>query len=53
MLEDLGAAARFLFEARFDRAHAVNAYLETFAKCINLTPAPSSPREARVKDTAL
>jgi hypothetical protein len=51
-LEELGSAARSLFDDRFDRAHAVNAYLETFAKCINLTGS-SSAREARVKDTAL
>lgn len=55
-LEELGSAARALFEARFDREHAVNAYLESFAKCISLSPAPSSTsgsREARIKDTAL
>jgi len=55
-LEELGSAARSLFDDRFDRAHAVNAYLETFAKCINLTPASSSTpgaREARIKNTPL
>lgn len=55
-LEELGSAARSLFEDRFDRAYAVSAYLETFAKCISGTPASSSTpgsREARIKDTTL
>ena len=57
-VEDLGSAARALFEQRFDREHAVNLYLETFAKCISLplTPAPSEsavPREVEIKDSAL
>lgn len=55
-LEELGSAARALFEARFDREHAVNAYLETFAKCISLTPAPSKAsrrRKAGINGTAL
>ncbi len=56
--EDLGSAARVLFEERFDREHAVNLYLETFEKCITLalTQAPSEspvPREVEIKDPAL
>jgi glycosyltransferase involved in cell wall biosynthesis len=55
-VEDLGSAARSLFEARFDRRHAVNSYLESFAKCVSLSQAPSeAPRtqETRIKDTVL
>lgn len=32
---DFGAAARALFEERFDRRHAVGAYVETFSKCLS------------------
>jgi glycosyltransferase involved in cell wall biosynthesis len=54
-LDEIGSSARALFEERFDRTRAVNAYLETFAKCITLTPAPSEAphhHEATIKDTA-
>lgn len=34
-LKDLGSAGRSLFEERFDRSHAVSAYLETLTKCIS------------------
>jgi colanic acid biosynthesis glycosyl transferase WcaI len=34
-LSDLGARARALFESRFDRQHAVTAYLASFEKCMN------------------
>jgi colanic acid biosynthesis glycosyl transferase WcaI len=34
-VEELGAAARALFEERFDRRRAVSAYLESFRKCID------------------
>jgi len=37
-LTRLGRAARTLFEKRFDRPHAVNAYLETFSKCLHTAP---------------
>ncbi len=37
-LERMGAAARSLFDRRFDRPHAVRAYLESFAKCMDATP---------------
>jgi glycosyltransferase involved in cell wall biosynthesis len=46
-VEELGVAARSLFEKRFDREHAVNAYLESFAKCITLRPAPAEAPTAR------
>ncbi|MEK6285243.1 MAG: glycosyltransferase family 4 protein [Acidobacteriota bacterium] len=55
-LEEFGSAARSLFEVRFDRARAVSAYLETFAKCISLKAVSSSAPgsgEARIKDTIL
>lgn len=54
-LEECGSAARALFEDRFDRAHAVSAYLETFVKCIEPKPVPAEscgPREATINDTA-
>jgi len=53
--EKLGASARLAFEKRFDRTHAVNGYLETFAKCINLGAAPPEiyPQKTGIKDTAL
>lgn len=34
VLERMGRDARELFDERFDRPHAVNAYLESFTKCI-------------------
>lgn len=34
-LDGMGRAARALFEARFDREHAVDGYLQSFAKCMN------------------
>lgn len=43
-LEELGSAARSLFEDRFDRARAVGAYLETFGKCIDLQSKDSCER---------
>jgi len=54
-VKKLGAAARLAFEKRFDRPHAVDAYLATFAKCINLSAAPPEiyPQKTGIKDTAL
>lgn len=46
-LEACGSAARSAFEAQFDRRRAVGAYLETFARSMRLTPAPSEKRGAR------
>lgn len=34
-LAELGLRARALFESRFDRQHAINAYLSSFEKCMN------------------
>ncbi len=34
----LGAAAREVFERRFERAHAVGAYLQTFNECMAVPP---------------
>ena len=48
-VEEFGSAARRLFEARFDRRHAINLYLESFAKCTTLAPVPpeaGAPQEA-------
>ena len=54
--EELGAAARSLFEASFDRRHAVNKYLETLSKCISLSTAPSKASRAQepsINDSSL
>lgn len=54
--DQLGAAARTLFEDRFDRIHAVNAYLETFATCVSVKPKSSEQSERghpRLKDEVL
>lgn len=37
-LAELGIAARRLFETHFDRPHAVNSYLKTFAQCLDAAP---------------
>ena len=53
--EQLGLAARSLFEDRFSRDHAINYYLETLAKSITFTAASiNAPqqRKAAIKDTA-
>ncbi|HEX7997118.1 MAG TPA: glycosyltransferase family 4 protein [Pyrinomonadaceae bacterium] len=34
-LAEIGARARSLFESRFDRQHAITAYLASFEKCLN------------------
>jgi glycosyltransferase involved in cell wall biosynthesis len=34
-LDELGTRARALFESRFERQHAINAYLASFEKCLN------------------
>lgn len=34
-LAELGTRARALFESRFDRQHAITAYLASFEKCLN------------------
>ena len=49
-VEELGAAARSLFEARFDRRHAVNQYLESLSKCINLHAVPT--KASQVQETS-
>jgi glycosyltransferase involved in cell wall biosynthesis len=43
-LAEVGQVARRVFEERFDRPHAVSAYLQTFAKCMEA--APTRPGEA-------
>jgi colanic acid biosynthesis glycosyl transferase WcaI len=45
LVERLGLAARQLFELRFDRAHAVSAYMESFAKCLTDAPRRSQRKE--------
>lgn len=38
---ELGILARRAFEERFDRSHAVKAYMETFSKCMTVSPRDS------------
>lgn len=45
----LGASARRLFDERFDRSRAVDAYLETFVKCLN--PSVTFQRECGSSST--
>lgn len=47
-LAEMGARARALFEAQFCREIAVTAYLNTFAKCLNVEPQAlcSAPSDA-------
>jgi formate dehydrogenase accessory protein FdhD len=42
-LKEMGAAARSLFEERFDRSHAVSAYLDTLNKCVRPLAELSEP----------
>ncbi len=55
-VERLGAAARHLFENRFNRDRAVNYYLESLAKCYSLGAPPISAPQQRdtttIEDTA-
>lgn len=39
-LDELGARSRSLFEARFERQHAITAYLESFDRCLSAGDAP-------------
>jgi glycosyltransferase involved in cell wall biosynthesis len=50
-LSELNRAARRVFEKRFERQRAVNAYLETFTKCLEL-PLPVKPRDANLKEAS-
>ncbi|MBD0327270.1 MAG: glycosyltransferase family 4 protein [Pyrinomonadaceae bacterium] len=45
-LVEIGVRARSLFESRFDRQHAITAYLASFEKCLN-------GETTRLKDTLL
>jgi glycosyltransferase involved in cell wall biosynthesis len=50
-LSELNAAARRAFEKRFERQRAVNAYLETFTKCLEL-PLPIKSQDANLKEAS-
>jgi glycosyltransferase involved in cell wall biosynthesis len=39
-VESMGRAARALFEERFERRRAVEAYVQSFEKCMSAAPAP-------------
>lgn len=40
-VEEMGRAARHLFERRFDRPHAVAAYIESLQRCLSGEPRPA------------
>jgi len=45
-VEECGTAARALFEHRFDRPHAVNAYVASFDKCLEVQATGSCEKPA-------
>src|SRR5262245_8247196 len=49
---ELGIAARAAFEESFDRARAVNAYVETFQKCLEFPPTKLQSSGDAVRNTA-
>lgn len=50
----MGNAARSIFEKQFERRLAVDAYLESFSKCMNALPAPEKRfRAVKLKETSL
>ncbi len=50
----MGKAARQVFEKRFERRVAVNAYVESFSKCLAAPPAPEKPfKTIKLKETSL
>lgn len=46
-LDDMGRAARALFEDRFDRPRAVEAYVQSFEKCMSAVESPATDSVAR------
>ncbi|HEX8709849.1 MAG TPA: glycosyltransferase family 4 protein [Pyrinomonadaceae bacterium] len=50
-LARMGRAARALFESRFDRPHAVSAYLETFSRCADIAPGGYNPELAKESES--
>lgn len=51
-LTPLSLAARETFEKYFDRARAVNSYLETFAKCMETSHSPNQASVSTIKETS-
>jgi colanic acid biosynthesis glycosyl transferase WcaI len=52
-LARLGVAAREAFEKHFERARAVNAYLETFAKCLASSHSLKETTVSKLEETSL
>jgi glycosyltransferase involved in cell wall biosynthesis len=52
-LSKLNLAARKTFEQHFDRRQAVNAYLETFSKCLEIPHSPEKPVGSKLEETSL
>ena len=46
-IEEMGRAARALFEERFDRQQAVEAYVQSFEKCLSNVESPAGDSVAR------
>jgi colanic acid biosynthesis glycosyl transferase WcaI len=46
-IDEMGRAARALFEERFDRQRAVKAYVQSFAKCLGDVEAPTEDAALR------
>lgn len=52
-LAQLGVAARVAFENYFERARAVNSYLETFAKCLGSSRSLKKTTVSKLEETSL
>jgi colanic acid biosynthesis glycosyl transferase WcaI len=52
-LAELSRSSRKAFEQHFDRSKAVNAYLETFSKCLEISHAPKKTGVSKLKETSL
>jgi glycosyltransferase involved in cell wall biosynthesis len=52
-LSELSVAARKTFEEHFDRPQAVNAYLETFSKCLEISHSPKKPVGSKLEEPSL
>ena len=51
-IEEMGRAARVLFEKRFDRRHAVNAYLQSFEMCLDKARTGDRVQIPKLKETS-
>lgn len=51
-LAEMNVAARKTFEEHYERPKAVNAYLETFAKCMETSHSPKKTSVSKLKETS-